>query len=242
MKKVICDYILLGVGLVLGFVLVSHTASANSVNIDGNFSDWGSVGSVQEFAASPSYPNNMRQVGLFVDEDNIYIYMSMAPKLFSPDSKESTNDYDAKSGSYYLSIGGHDMYVQIYFPGYRPDNSSVHFSVGNIYDANSYKSVNGVGDGYLERQAANGKYNDRWELKIPMATVKEVYGSDLPSQTNITFHGSNGGTIFFNGNVSADYSGASSGPILIAMVGLGMAVISLPLMKKYRLRKNGATI
>lgn len=177
-----------------------------------------------------------RQVGLSVDDQNIYIYVSMDPYIYESNDALNTWDRNAQLSGYVLTIAGETIYIRG-----DGDVSSLNNSYSNqtnTYSVNVYSQNTGSKDvknamtvTHLVRDNGN-RMNNIMSIKLPL---KEL-GIALPATTNVTLTNAN----IWAGAVSITVNGASSGPWIIVIVGLILALITtFRLTKPMSLDKKG---
>lgn len=197
------------------------------ISIDGKFDDWSDKDKHPMKIKGDN--DNIKYVSLLTDSKNIYMYVSMNPKL----SGGYTN---FQPSGYTLSVGGKVFYVS--FNNNQTVNLSLNESKSvptNVYGADgSNKNLNDLT--YVNRQSINQKLGDgssvkgtsyRFEAKIPF---KDLHNVSNTEGQNIKLENAN----LWTGSVQA--SGGSTGPILLASAGFVIALGSVILnLKKRRL-------
>lgn len=188
-----------------------YTGHPNIV-IDGAFDDWADVTKTKLRNSNTDY--NVHQGALLQSDGNLYLYINMDPHRGA-----SYDDFQAQS--YYFSVGGKERLYNIV----QPDKSSFRplTHVGDteavvLKDNGDQQTIVSGSTGYVTRLATNiGGHTDVLEMKIP---VKSLAGSATDGQ-EITFRNP------ALGNQTMTVTGGSTGPILLAAGGFGIALFGL---------------
>ncbi|WP_334341485.1 Firmicu-CTERM sorting domain-containing protein [Companilactobacillus sp. HBUAS56275] len=209
----------------------NNQAGDLGISIDGKFDDWADKDKHPMKASGDD--DNIKNVSFLTDNNNIYLYISMEPKLVDGYT-------DFQPSGYILTVGGKVFYVSF------NDNRTVHLNVDEskavslgIYGADgSNKTLNDLV--YVNRRnITQHRYvqgtlrptkgtSYRFEAKIPF---KDLHNISNTAGQNIKIENPN----LWNGSVQA--SGGSTGPVLLASTGFVIAlgsVVGLPILKKRR--------
>ncbi|WP_461216056.1 Firmicu-CTERM sorting domain-containing protein [Lacticaseibacillus sp. GG6-2] len=173
---------------------------ATGIAIDGDFGDWKSV-PITKVAGDNVY--NSRYMAMVTDGNDVDIYVKMQPNEAIP----GYGDYDFDFGGKHVYVWSHDIPSQLTTDGKA---EAVTLNGGSNYDQSTYGAV---ATGYVRRfSCAQGSY-DVMEFKLSLA---KLHLSTTTSQT-ITMSNPNVG----NGAVTA--AGGSTGPVVLASVGVLIA-------------------
>ncbi|QFQ74453.1 Firmicu-CTERM sorting domain-containing protein [Liquorilactobacillus mali] len=198
--------------------------------IDGSFSDWDDISKTD--LTEPGDDGNVKRAAMVSDGTNLYIYVQM----------DYTNNYGynhLQTDGYYLTVGG----IQYYFTVRSPngsnslsnnlknlgDKTALKIGLGSNYNGNYYAEPSNI-EAEAARIANNaGSPTDTMEIKIPLSDFT------LSSQSGqiITLKNSN------LGSQTVTVSGGSTGPIILAVIGLVIALLGLWKFKSFRKRKKG---
>lgn len=174
-----------------------------------------------------------RQVGLSLDDKNVYIYVSMDPyKYASDDSNFNTGDRDIQLTGYVLTIAGQTIYIDNHSSDYSQlqdsyQNGSKTFPL-DVCNSSNYKN-NTLSDAatveHLVRDNGN-RMNNIMKLTIP---IKALNVGEIPENTQVSLTNNN---IWAGGSVSVNYAGASTAPWPLAIVGMLIAIFGYLKLKK----------
>lgn len=209
----------------------NNQAGDLGINIDGKFNDWTDKDKHPMKISGDN--DNIKNVSFLTDSNNIYLYISMEPKLVGGYT-------DFQPSGYNLTVGGKIFYVSF------NNNQTVNLNVGdskavsmNIYGADG-SNKNLSNSVYVNRQnITQNRYEQgkprptkgtsyRFEAKIPF---KDLNGISNTTGQNIKLENST----LWTGSVES--SGGSTGPVLLASTGFVIAlgsVVGLPILKKRR--------
>lgn len=191
------------------------------ITIDGQFSDWQDKPKTQ---ISFEWDNfNIKEGSLLADTTNIYFYLKMSDK--------GSGYTDLQPADYRLKIAGKLYYItftdlitgdvgtikEIGISAWSPDDNK-------LYDLPNAKIVEA-------RQPVGQGYSDFVEFSIPYGDL----GLDSSIVNEISVEISNPNNL---GSQTITTTGGSTGPFIIAGVGLVMAAGGLWVMKKKRLDKE----
>lgn len=187
----------------------SNGSAANKYNIsiDGNFDDWSDKPMTTVKESWDDY--NIKKAALLADDNNIYFYLNMSP--------EHGGGYSTLQPSgYVLKVGSKTFYVTFKTTGNLTDGATVDGTV------NAWNSDDG-GSGDLSQatmkvhrfKTANG-HNDIMEAKIPLSELKVAGGSQTITMKNDNL-----------GSQTLTATGGSTGPVVLAGVGLTIAIGSV---------------
>lgn len=209
----------------------NNQAGDLGINIDGKFNDWADKDKHPMKISGDN--DNIKNVAFLTDSNNIYLYISMEPKLVGGYT-------DFQPSGYNLTVGGKVFYISF------NHNQTVNLNVGdskavsmNIYGADgSNKDLDNLV--YVNRQnITQHRYEQgtlrpiegtsyRFEAKIPFKDLHDI--SNTAGQ-NIKLENQN----LWTGSVQS--SGGSTGPVLLASTGFVIAlgsVVGLPILRKRR--------
>lgn len=204
--------VLMGV-MLWGGLPTAHAANNGSttnkydISIDGNFDDWSDKPMTTVKEDWDDY--NIKKASLLADDNNIYFYLNMSP--------EHGGGYSTLQPSgYVLKIGSKTFYVTFKANGNLTDGATVDGTV-NAWNSD----VSGSGD--LSQatmkvhrfKTANG-HNDIMEAKIPLSELKVAGGSQTITMKNDNL-----------GSQTLTATGGSTGPVVLAGVGLIIALGSV---------------
>lgn len=206
-----------------------YTVGKYNIVIDGNFSDWDDIAKTDLIESNDD--GNIKRAAMVSDGTNLYIYVQM----------DYTNNYgynQLQTDGYELTVGG----IPYYFVVMSSNNNSINNNLSNLGDKTTLKI--GLGSNYngnhyaipsnIEAEAARiannvGYPTDTMEIKIPLSDFT------LSSQSGqiITLKNSN------LGNQTLTVSGGSTGPIVLAIIGLGIALFGLWKYSAFKKVKKG---
>lgn len=202
----------------LGVFSLGPTAYAASndfgITIDGYFDDWADKPKTQ--ITSPGDDFNIKEGTLLADSTNVYFYLSMSANGIGYNNLQTAGYKLVIAGkTYYLTFsneigGGTETTKEIGVSAWCEDNGQ-NYSLPN---AKIIESRNPVGDGYSDMVEFSIPYGDLGlDSTIVNEIALEISNPNLGSQTITT-------------------TGGSTGPYLIAGIGLVAAVASIFFMKR----------
>ncbi|MFD0898612.1 Firmicu-CTERM sorting domain-containing protein [Loigolactobacillus binensis] len=201
----------------------NNTAGSLGITIDGDFSDWADKDMSDMYITGDS--DNLKKASLLADEDNIYFYVAMMPKL----GNGGTSGYaDFQASGYQLNVGG-----VIYDLDFN-NNSTVTLSVGQkqavtlgVYNEKTAAYTAYTNDAYVANKKLT-QYNGSGqavtgngyvlECSVPFSALSGT--SNTAGQT-ITLANSN----LWTGKLQT--TGGSTGPVLLAGVGFVIASVTV---------------
>lgn len=231
MRKVfLALLILIGIGSFASTTTVKADAANNTegIKIDGHFDDWKDKPITNIQSNNDTY--NIKHESLLADEDNVYFYLDMSPEHGYGYATIQPSGYKLTVGDKIFDITVQNPYnltvnqprkVDLY--AYEEDG------IGNVSkvltSAKAYVNripINvdkGVGNGYTEKM----------EFKMPLREL----GITGATPQKITMHNSD------LGDQTLTVMGGSTGPILLAISGLALALLGLIKIPKIsELRKS----
>lgn len=193
----------------------NNQAGNLGITIDGNFDDW--ADKTKHAMKITGDDDNIKYASLLTDNDNIYFYVLMSPKLkggytnFQPDG-------------YQLDVGGKTFYLS--FNNHRTVTIDVNQKQAvplNIYSSDGTNN-NLIGHAYVAHQYLDQKMGDGttvqgssyvFECAVPFKSLNGI--SNTTGQT-IKLSNPN----LWNGSIEA--AGGSTGPIVLASAGFIIAI------------------
>lgn len=189
-------------------------ADSNSYNItiDGNFEDW--QDKPKTTITSPGDDYNIKEGSLLADSEYIYFMIDMSPV--------KGNGYNTmQPAGYKLTIGEKVYWLTINGTFNTNDNSVIgqrkEVSVFAWAEDNSVNTTLANAQAMTYRKQTELSYNDMLECRIPLADLNSSNGG---SQT-ITLSNTN------LGSQTMTVTGGSTGPILLAAAGFGLAAFGI---------------
>ncbi|MDV3544816.1 Firmicu-CTERM sorting domain-containing protein [Leuconostoc falkenbergense] len=250
MKKTMFTILVLVISLlfVSTHLVERVSADSSSIQIDGNFNDWDNVPGTKLNSSQPADINGtqtdfQRDIKLSYDEHYIYVYIDSWYDLNADMSNHfSTLDkYANFHQQYYIFIDGKPYQIQL-------GNGSVTNGEGHAFSVDVSQAfgdwqhlVHDTQGGYVDVETVKGdesKFKYVYEFRISRkdlaVTIPENSEISLTSSGEYDdFEGKDGQ--YFKGKASITYVGASSGPWIIAFLGLLIAFFG------YRLRLKRQT-
>ncbi|WP_349733738.1 Firmicu-CTERM sorting domain-containing protein [Enterococcus asini] len=212
LKIIVTGLLLLGV-VTLGPTVYAAT-NGFGITIDGNFDDWADKPKTE--ITSPGDDFNIKEGALLADTTNIYFYLSMSAKGVGYNNLQTAGYKLVIAGkTYYLTFSneigsGSETTKEIGVSAWCEDNGQ-NYSLPN---AKIIETRNPVGDGYSDMVEFSIPYGDLGlDSEIVNEIALEISNPNLGSQTITT-------------------TGGSTGPYLLAGVGLVAAVGGILLVKK----------
>lgn len=206
--------ILIALGIVsTGMTTVVKADDTNKfgITIDGNFDDWKDKPMVD--FKNPWDTDPVKEASLLTDGKYIYYYVTM--------SKTGKANYPMQVNDYELTVGGKMHVIYIKNANNLPENANRTVMLQDT-SVGDYNMVNSPA--IVHTYAKNGNLYASMEAKIPFS---DLHGSvagdqDISMKTPLL------------GNKVVYAKGASTGPVVLASVGFGIAVLSLFTVPKLR--------
>ncbi|MFC6170252.1 Firmicu-CTERM sorting domain-containing protein [Loigolactobacillus jiayinensis] len=217
----------------------NNTSGDLGITINGNFSDW--ADKTKSAMTESGDSDNVKQVALLADDNNVYFYVSMEPKL----QGGYTN---FQPSGYVLNVGGKEYSITL------NGGQTVNLATGahQAVKVNIYSGANGVDNNtsgqadVMKHQITQAEYvngvkkdvtSDAYmvECSIPLSALKGI--SNTTDQT-ITLANPN----LYTGTVET--TGGSTGPVVLAGTGFAIALLSVVKLsgkKRKKLQLNQAT-
>ncbi|NLR10332.1 MULTISPECIES: Firmicu-CTERM sorting domain-containing protein [Lactobacillaceae] len=199
------------------------------ITIDGNFDDW--ADKTTHAMKISGDDDNIKYASLLTDNDNIYFYVLMSPKLqggytnFQPDG-------------YQLDVGGKTFYLS--FNNHTTVNIDVNQKQAvplNIYSSDGTNN-NLIGHAYVARQYLDQKMGDGttvrgssyvFECAVPFKSLNGI--SNTTGQT-IKLSNPN----LWDGSIEA--AGGSTGPIVLASAGFVIAIFGALKLSGFKFKRR----
>ncbi|WP_338215888.1 Firmicu-CTERM sorting domain-containing protein [Companilactobacillus muriivasis] len=214
MRKIIFAlFIALGI-VSTGMTTVVKAADTNKfgITIDGNFNDWKDKPKVD--FKNPWDTDPVKEASLLTDGDYIYYYVTM--------SKTGKANYPMQVNDYELTVGGKTHVIYIKNASNLPENANRKVMLQDTTKGD-YNMIHSPA--IVHTFAKDGNLYASMECKIPAA--------DLHA-TSIDLHDISMKNPIL-GNKVVEAKGASTGPIVLASIGFGIALLSfftVPKLKK----------
>lgn len=232
--------LLMGLMILVGLSVFGSTTTVKAaqtdannkfgITIDGNFSDWENKPKTDiDFGQADNF--NIKQGVLLADQNNIYFYLDMSPKHGVGYAELQTSSYELKVGNkrYWLDVQGAggltvNQVKRINLKIWENDDTGG--NVLGVFDqVKAYERRTPV---HADSGVINGT-SDKMEVMIPLSVLK-VGGT---TEQKISIHNAN------LGNQTLNTVGGSTGPILLAISGLAIAVLAIMKLPKVgELRKS----
>lgn len=205
--------------LSLTFVPTSVEASS-SVSTDSHFSDWQNRPIEKWTTDKFTY----HDVGLAADDQNVYLYVSMAPgnpgayKVMQP-------------SGYQISINNHiyDLTLHLNDKLWSLKPGEGGWFSADVWNRSTYQDTNLEHAGYILREKeADGRENDVMKVAIPLST----FGKDVNQSSIFKLKNPNLG-----GESEITAAGASTKPIVLAATSAVLAAGGLALHRRKTSRK-----
>jgi len=187
---------------------LAQAASKYNISIDGNFSDWSEI-SKSTFNGGNHNGNGTEQAAFLADDDNVYFYLDTAPDTASHGaSKQKAYDYT-------LKVGNKDYDLTLTMPHGLGAGKVKAFTI----------SANGAvvesASGIVNREKTSHGNKDVLEMRLPLSALNV---SKTASQ-NISIS---------DGTDSITTTGGSTGPVVLAAIGFGIAGLGVMRVNKKR--------
>lgn len=199
------------------------------ITIDGNFDDW--ADKTKHAMKISNDDDNIKYASLLTDQNNIYFYILMSPKLSGGYTNFQPDGYQLKVGGkvFYLSFNNHST-VQL-------DLDQKQGVPLNIYSSDGVNN-NLIGQAYVARHTLDQKMGDGTTVKgssyimecaVPFSSLGGI--SNTSGQT-ITLANPN----LWDGTIEA--SGGSTGPIILASAGFIIAIAGAIKLSGFKFKRR----
>lgn len=205
--------VLIFLGMFMGIQTVNADSNGLGITIDGSFDDWTDKPKTQ--ISSPGDDFNIKEGSLLADTTNIYFFLNM--------SESGTGYIDLQPAGYKLIIGGKVYYLT--FSNVINDNSTTSKEIDVTAwcetDGKNYSLPNAK---IIEvRKPVGSGHSDMVEFSIPYGDLG--LDSTIVNEISVEISNPNLGTQVIT------TTGGSTGPYVIAGVGLVMAIGTLYFVK-----------
>jgi len=207
MRKVM----LMGLALIAALWMGSSLAQAASkynIQIDGNFDDWSSI-SKSSFNGGNHNGDGTQEAAFVADDDNVYFYLDTAPDGGNGAAKVPSNM------NYTLKVGNKSYDIALTMPNGLGAGKVKQFTI----------SANGAvvesASGIVNREKRRHGNKEVIEMRIPLSALNV---SKTTSQ-NISIG---------DGTDSITTTGGSTGPVVLAAIGFGIAGLGVMRVNKKR--------
>lgn len=207
----------------------NNQAGNLGITIDGNFDDW--ADKTKHAMQISGDDDNIKYASLLTDQNNIYFYILMSPKLSGGYTNFQPDGYQLKVGGkmFYLSFNNHST-VKLEMD----HKQSVPL---NIYSSDGVNN-NLIGQAYVARQTLDQKMGDGTTVKgssyimecaVPFSSLGGI--SSTSGQT-ITL----ANPTLWDGTIEA--SGGSTGPIVLASAGFVIAIAGAIKLSGFKFKRR----
>lgn len=185
-----------------------------------------------------------RQVGLSIDDKNVYMYVSMDPELYaSDDATWNTGDRNVQLTGYVLTIAGQPIYIDsksydFYNLQSSQQNQTKSFPV-DVYNPSTFKNTtvtDAVTVQHLVRDNGN-RVNNIMQFTIPISALGLKDG-EISENAQVTLTNNN----IWSDAKTITYAGASTAPWPLVVLGLLIALISVIKMRKSKGSKTAPEV
>ncbi|MBL3531650.1 hypothetical protein JMJ99_09750 [Companilactobacillus zhachilii] len=192
-------------------VVKAEDTNKFGITIDGNFDDWKDKPMVD--IQNPWRTDPIKESSLLTDGKYIYYYITM--------SKSGKDNYPMQVNSYELTVGGkmHDINIKNAWDLPKNASKKVMLQDSTMGEYNMIHSP-----AIITTYAKKGKVYSAMEAKIPYSDLHatQFTDQDISMKTPIL------------GSQVVYAKGAGTGPVVLASVGFGIAVLSLFTVPKLR--------
>ncbi|MFB9769915.1 Firmicu-CTERM sorting domain-containing protein [Lactiplantibacillus modestisalitolerans] len=195
-----------------------------NIKIDGGFDDWAGVSKTK--IREPGDDFNVKEGALLQYDGNLYIYINMSPNRGSGYRTLQPSDYKLTIGNVVYDLTIENADGQTYQALSKVDQTQA-ITMG-VYNekTNDWQAKPAGASGYVTRKrTATGGFTDIFEVKLPLKAL----GASADDGQTITLKNSTLGA------ESMTVSGGSTGPILLAGSGFGLALLGF---WQYRRRRS----
>jgi hypothetical protein len=228
MRKLYCLLMfLIGLTIFGGTTTVQAADNDYGIKIDGNFSDWADKKKTDIQSNDDTY--NIKHEALLADGKNIYFYLNMSPN--------HGNGYkNLQPAGYELRVGDKLFWLTIQDPYNLQINEKRAVKIWAYEQDNTGGGVNEIlpnAKAYISRvrnnddPTINNGSTDKMEFEIPFSDLKAV----STTSQKVTMHNGN------LGNQTLTTEGGSTGPVILAISGLAIAmfgIIKIPKISELR--------
>lgn len=218
--KYIKSYKIISVLLLTIFALFGHCFKASAsditssygIKIDGEFGDWSDKPKTK--ITEPGDDYNVKVGSLLADKDNIYIYIDMSPI--------QGNGYNTLQPAGYKLTVGNKTFDLTFNGGFTSGDSSMIGQKKSLTITCWSQSDTSTLDmsksqAIVSRIETKQSYDDIMECEIPISSLKvESTTSQQISLTNLNL-----------GTQTLVVNGGSTGPVVLATIGLSIAVLGV---------------
>jgi len=205
----------------------SSTMGNLGIKIDGRFDDWSDKTKVPMYASGDS--DNAKYTSFLRDNDNIYLYILMKPKLQGGYTNFMQDGYDLRiaNKSFYISFNNHQT-VNLNVGETKPVSMNIYSNDANVnLDDHVYvgrqKIIQKMGDG-SDVEGAGYVF----EAAIPW---KDLKGVSSTMDQKVELYNPN----LWSGKITA--VGGSTGPVLLAGTGAIIALVSVLKISGFSFKK-----
>lgn len=195
-----------------------------NIKIDGGFDDWAGVSKTKIRFRGDDY--NVKEGALLQYGGNLYIYINMSPNIGGGYSALQPDGYKLTIGKLVFDLRVENADGQTFQPLKKADQTQA-VTMG-IYNENTrdWQAKPAGVNGFATRKVtATGGQTDIFEMKLPLKAL----GASADDGQTITLKNGN------LGDESMTVSGGSTGPILLAGSGFGLALLGF---WQYRRRRS----
>ncbi|MFH5811301.1 Firmicu-CTERM sorting domain-containing protein [Companilactobacillus sp. FL22-1] len=223
MRKIFLALLIFGALVLTGTTNVEAATNSNNtdIKIDGNFNDW------KDKPITKSNRGLIKKESLVADKDNVYFYASMSPR-------HGVGYQEIARSGYKLTVGDKTFLLTVDPDDYASGNRLTTMNVQEIDGDGKINKVAESSQVYIKSKVnqGNGKgFKLDMEFKLPLSEL----GITNTASQDITLSNED------LGSKTLHVVGGSTGPVLLAISGLAIAlfaIFKMPRIKRLRETSN----